>query len=57
VLSVFGQVKEKDLRKLVGDDWVRRRAERVQEHANEYMRLTWSKVGAVLKDDHAGVSG
>ena len=46
------QVKESDLRSLLGDDWVRQQASEVQRHAAEYLRLSFAKLPAVLRMDN-----
>lgn len=51
------KVKETDLRRLLGDDWIWETAEKVQEHANEYMRHTWNKLTAILKEEPPSSGG
>ncbi|KAJ8775324.1 hypothetical protein K2173_020328 [Erythroxylum novogranatense] len=44
------KVKNSKLRLIFGDDWIRKRNRKVQLHALNYERVTWSSVLALLKD-------
>lgn len=44
------------LRKLLGDDWVRRRRGLVRKYATNYLRGSWSKALACLRDEGVGGS-
>ncbi|GJP49372.1 hypothetical protein CLOM_g8590, partial [Closterium sp. NIES-68] len=45
------KVKESDLRVVVGDDWVRRQAALVRQHASEYLRFCFSRLTYTLRVD------
>jgi len=41
-------VKESDLRRLLGDDWIRQQALAVRSHADSYIQITWGRLAATL---------
>ncbi|CAI7842446.1 unnamed protein product, partial [Closterium sp. NIES-54] len=43
-------VKGCELRMLVGDDWIRDRADTAQQQANEYLKVAWNRVVAPLRE-------
>ncbi|KZV51635.1 exocyst complex component 7-like [Dorcoceras hygrometricum] len=45
------KVKESELRTMLGDDWIRRRNWRFQQHAMNYERATWSSILTLLSDE------
>ncbi|KAJ9173199.1 hypothetical protein P3X46_016362 [Hevea brasiliensis] len=45
------KVKNSELRHIVGDDWIRKRNWKFQQHAMNYVRATWSSVLSLLKDE------
>jgi exocyst complex protein 7 len=50
------KVKESDLRKVLGDDWIRKRRGQVRQYATGYLRASWSKALSCLKDEGIGGS-
>ncbi|CAO2818147.1 unnamed protein product [Amaranthus hypochondriacus] len=54
-LYVLQKVKDSELRKLLGDDWVKRRRGIIRKYATNYLRASWSKVLACLRDEGLGV--
>ncbi|XP_073286484.1 exocyst complex component EXO70E2-like [Primulina huaijiensis] len=44
-------VKESELRTVLGDEWIRRHNWRFQQHAMNYERATWSSILTLLRDD------
>ncbi|XP_075514989.1 LOW QUALITY PROTEIN: exocyst complex component EXO70E2-like [Primulina tabacum] len=44
-------VKESELRTVLGDEWIRRHNWRFQQHAMNYERATWSTILTLLRDD------
>ncbi|KAI4341345.1 hypothetical protein MLD38_026079 [Melastoma candidum] len=55
ILYIVQKVKDSELKNLLGDDWVRKRRGLIRQHATGYLRASWSKALACLKDD--GISG
>ncbi|KAF2313665.1 hypothetical protein GH714_012643 [Hevea brasiliensis] len=45
------KVKNSELRHIFGDDWIRKRNWKFQQHAMNYERATWSSVLSLLKDE------
>ncbi|CAA0820284.1 exocyst subunit exo70 family protein E1 [Striga hermonthica] len=45
------KVKASELRKVLGDDWIRKRNWQFQQHAVNYERATWSSIIGLLKDE------
>ncbi|KAK4362574.1 hypothetical protein RND71_017815 [Anisodus tanguticus] len=52
---IVQKVKDSELQKLLGDQWVRKRRGQIRQHATSYLRASWSKVLSCLKDE--GLSG
>ncbi|XP_050375742.1 exocyst complex component EXO70B1 [Argentina anserina] len=50
------KVKDSELRKLLGDNWVRKRRGQVRQYATGYLRAAWSKALSCLKDEGMGGS-
>ncbi|KAJ1413291.1 Exocyst complex component Exo70 [Sesbania bispinosa] len=50
------KVKDSDLRTVLGDDWIRKRRGQVRQYATGYLRASWSKALACLKDEGIGGS-
>ncbi|PKA61267.1 hypothetical protein AXF42_Ash006164 [Apostasia shenzhenica] len=57
ILYIVQKIKDSELLKFVGDDWVRKRRGQVRQHATSYLRASWTKVLSYLKDDGLGGSG
>uniref|UniRef100_A0A1D1YV69 Exocyst subunit Exo70 family protein n=1 Tax=Anthurium amnicola TaxID=1678845 RepID=A0A1D1YV69_9ARAE len=51
------KVRDSELGRLLGEDWVRRQMARVRQWHSNYQRSTWSKVIDVLRLDGRGSSG
>lgn len=47
---VVQKVKDSELGKLLGDDWVRKRRGQIRQYSTGYLRASWSKVLAALRD-------
>ncbi|GER45308.1 exocyst subunit EXO70 family protein [Striga asiatica] len=45
------KVKGSELRKVFGDDWIRKHNRQFQQHAVNYERATWSSIIGLLKDE------
>ncbi|XP_050226270.1 exocyst complex component EXO70E2 [Mercurialis annua] len=45
------KVKKSELRHIYGDDWIRKRNWKFQQHALNYERSTWSSVLSLLRDE------
>ncbi|VFQ90528.1 unnamed protein product [Cuscuta campestris] len=56
MLYIVQKVKDSDLRKHMGDLWVRKRRGQVRQYATAYLRASWSKVLSCLKDEGIGAS-
>lgn len=50
------KVKDSDLGKVLGDDWIRKRRGQVRQNATGYLRASWSKALSCLKDEGVGGS-
>lgn len=56
ILYIVQKVKDSDLRKLLGDHWVRKRRGLIRQYATSYLRASWSKALSCLKDEGIGGS-
>ncbi|ONK71985.1 uncharacterized protein A4U43_C04F14460 [Asparagus officinalis] len=56
-LYIVQKVKDSDLGKILGEDWVRRRRGQIRQYHNSYIRASWTKALSFLKDDGLGGSG
>ena len=56
ILYIVQKVKDSELRKVLGDHWVRKRRGQIRQYATSYLRASWSKVLACLKDEGIGGS-
>ena len=54
ILYIVQKVKDSELGKLLGDNWVRKRRGQVRQYATSYLRACWSKALACLKDEGIG---
>lgn len=54
ILYIVQKVKDSELGKLLGDNWVRKRRGQVRQYATSYLRASWSKALACLKDEGIG---
>lgn len=50
------KVKDSDLIEVLGDNWVRKRRGQVRQYATGYLRASWSKALACLRDEGVGGS-
>lgn len=50
------KVKDSDLGKVLGDDWIRKRRGQIRQYATGYLRASWSKALSCLKDEGIGGS-
>lgn len=53
-LYILQKVKDSELGNLLGDDWVKRRRGIIRKYATNYLRASWSKVLACLRDEGIG---
>ena len=49
--------KDDAVRKLVGDEWIRRKSGKLHQHHNEYRRTAWTRVLSCLRDEGMSFSG
>ncbi|XP_042499419.1 exocyst complex component EXO70B1-like [Macadamia integrifolia] len=56
-LYIVQKVKDSELGKLLGDQWVRKRRGQIRQYATSYLRASWTKVLSCLKDEGIGGSG
>uniref|UniRef100_A0A5B7AJC4 Exocyst subunit Exo70 family protein n=1 Tax=Davidia involucrata TaxID=16924 RepID=A0A5B7AJC4_DAVIN len=56
ILYIVQKVKDSELGKLLGDQWVRKRRGQIRQYATSYLRASWSKVLSCLKDEGIGGS-
>ncbi|CAD6264001.1 unnamed protein product [Miscanthus lutarioriparius] len=56
-LYIVQKVKDSELRRILGDHWIRRRRGKIRQNSNSYLRVSWTKVLSYLKDDGHGSSG
>lgn len=54
IYYVVQKVKDSELGRLLGDDWVRKRRGQIRQYATGYLRASWSKVLAALRDESMG---
>ncbi|XP_057526138.1 exocyst complex component EXO70A1-like [Amaranthus tricolor] len=54
---IVRSVRRSDAKDLLGDDWVQRHRRIVQQHANQYKRVSWSKILQFLSVQPAGSTG
>ncbi|KMT06653.1 hypothetical protein BVRB_7g158180 [Beta vulgaris subsp. vulgaris] len=54
---IVRSVRRSEAKDLLGDDWVQRHRRIVQQHANQYKRISWSKILQYLSVQPAGSSG
>nr|GMC95155.1 exocyst complex component EXO70B1-like [Ipomoea batatas] len=45
------KVKQSELRTVLGDDWIRKRNWKFQQHAMSYVRATWGSILSLLRDE------
>ncbi|CAJ1943626.1 unnamed protein product [Sphenostylis stenocarpa] len=50
------KVKDSDLGKVLGDNWIRKRRGQIRQYATGYLRASWSKALSCLKDEGIGGS-
>ncbi|MBA0851478.1 hypothetical protein Goshw_020562 [Gossypium schwendimanii] len=56
ILYIVQKVKDSELGKLLGDNWVRKRRGQVRQYATSYLRACWMKALYCLKDEGIGSS-
>ncbi|KAJ4712567.1 Exocyst subunit Exo70 family protein [Melia azedarach] len=54
ILYIVQKVKDSELGKLLGDNWVRKRRGQVRQYATSYLRASWSRALSCLKDEGIG---
>ncbi|KMZ64831.1 exocyst subunit exo70 family protein F1 [Zostera marina] len=57
ILYIVKKVKDSDIRALLGDQWIRRRRGLVRQYSTGYLRASWTKVLACLRDEGIGGGG
>ena len=50
------KVKDSDLGRVLGDNWIRKRRGQIRQYATGYLRASWSKALSCLKDEGIGGS-
>lgn len=56
ILYIVKKVKDSELARLLGDNWVRRHSGQIRQYETSYLRASWSKVLSCLKDEGIGGS-
>ncbi|CAN1802364.1 Exocyst complex component EXO70B1 [Linum perenne] len=56
ILYIVQKVKDSELIKLVGNQWVRKRRGQIRQYATSYLRAAWSRTLSCLKDEGIGGS-
>ncbi|KAK6148099.1 hypothetical protein DH2020_019011 [Rehmannia glutinosa] len=56
ILYIVQKVKDSELQKLLGDNWIKKRRGLVRQYATQYLRSSWSKALNCLKDEGIGGS-
>ncbi|KAE8694543.1 COMM domain-containing protein 9 [Hibiscus syriacus] len=56
ILYIVQKVKDSELRKLLGDNWVRTRSGQIRQYATSYLRACWINALHCLKDEGIGSS-
>ncbi|KAL6996972.1 hypothetical protein U1Q18_007095 [Sarracenia purpurea var. burkii] len=56
ILYIVQKVKDSELGKLLGDQWVRKHRGRIRQYDTKYLRASWSKALSCLKDEGIGGS-
>ncbi|KAJ8475645.1 hypothetical protein OPV22_019372 [Ensete ventricosum] len=54
ILYIVNKVKDSELGKLLGDDWIRKHRSQIRQYATSYLRTSWTKVLSCLRDDGYG---
>lgn len=54
---IVQKVKQSELASLVGEDWVKKHTGQVRQYATNYVRASWQKMLACLRDEGLTVSG
>lgn len=54
IYYVVQKVKDSELGKLLGDDWVRKRRGLIRQYATGYLRASWSRVLSALREESMG---
>ncbi|KAI5069750.1 hypothetical protein GOP47_0016051 [Adiantum capillus-veneris] len=49
--------KDVEVRKLIGDEWIKRHSGKLHQYHTDYRRTAWTKVLSFLRDDGISVSG
>ncbi|XP_059640027.1 exocyst complex component EXO70B1-like [Cornus florida] len=55
-LYIVQKIKDSELGKILGDQYVRKRRGQIRQHATSYLRASWSKALSCLKDEGIGGS-
>jgi exocyst complex component 7 len=57
-LYIVQKVKDSDLQKNLGDQWIKRRSGKIQQYSKSYLMTSWTRILSYLKDDdHSHGSG
>ncbi|KAF9671699.1 hypothetical protein SADUNF_Sadunf12G0074700 [Salix dunnii] len=56
ILYMVQKVKDSELIKILGDQWVRKHRGQIRQYATAYLRAAWSKALSCLKDEGIGGS-
>lgn len=56
ILYIVQKVKDSELGKLLGDDWVKKRRGQIRQYATGYLRASWSRVLSCLREESGGSS-
>ncbi|XP_010536629.1 PREDICTED: exocyst complex component EXO70B1 [Tarenaya hassleriana] len=56
ILYIVQKVKDSELGKLLGDDWVKKRRGQIRQYATGYLRASWSRVLSSLREESGSSS-
>ncbi|XP_062229941.1 exocyst complex component EXO70B1-like [Phragmites australis] len=51
LLYIVQKVKDSELKTLLGDNWIRKRRGQIRQYSTGYLRSSWTRVLACLRDD------
>ncbi|XP_073008267.1 exocyst complex component EXO70B1-like [Typha latifolia] len=54
IFYIIQKVKNSELGRILGDNWIRRRGGKIRQYETSYLRASWTRVLSHLKDDGVG---